>query len=108
MQIQKGEGHADIYTYAEGDSVQVMGYGVDEEEKVVAQGTVKNVEGGLLHGVTIEEGCVSLQVTKSVDPSYMLFKGIDLDDPPVTIVGEAVGSFILWPREFLRRFSIAE
>ena len=108
LQIQKAEGHGDIYTYAKGDKVQVMGYGVDEEEKVVAHGIVQNVEGGSLHGVTIEEGCVSVQVMKSIDPSYMLFKGIDLDDPHVTIIGEVVGNFILWPREFLRHSSVAE
>jgi hypothetical protein len=66
------------------------------------------VEGGSLHGVTIEEGCVSMQVTKSIDPSYMLFKSIDLNDPSVTIIGEAVGNFILWPMEFLRHVSLAE
>lgn len=108
LQIQKAKGDADMAAYAEGHSVEVMGYGVEEEEKVVAHGVVKNVEGGSLHGVSIEEGCVSLQVTKSIDPSYMLFKGIDLDDPPVSIMDQAVGSFILWPTEFLRHFPVAE
>ena len=95
-------------TYAEVDAMHVMGYGVDEEGKVVARGKVKKVEGGLLHGLSIEEGCISVQVTESVDPSYMLFRSVDLDDLPVTIIGEAVGNFILWPTEFLRHSSIAE
>jgi hypothetical protein len=108
LQIQKAKGDVDMAAYAEGHSVEVMGYGVEEEEKVVAHGIVKNVEGGSLHGVSIEEGCVSLQVTKSIEPSYMLFKGIDLDDPPLSIMGEAVGNFILWPTEFLRHLPVAE
>jgi hypothetical protein len=34
---------------------QVMGYGVEEDEKVAAHGKVKNLEGGSLHKVTIKE-----------------------------------------------------
>ena len=46
------------------DVVEVMGYGEGEEEKVVACGKLMNVEGGLLHGVPIYIGCVSLEVLK--------------------------------------------
>jgi hypothetical protein len=87
LQIQKAKEDADIQIYAEGDIVQVMGYGLEEEEKVVAHGKVKNVEGGSL---------------------YMLFKSIDLDHPFMTMIGEAVGNFILWSTEFLRHSSVAE
>jgi hypothetical protein len=108
LQIQKAKEDADIQIYAEGDIVQVMGYGLEEEEKVVAHGKVKNVEGGSLYKRTIKKGCVSVQVTKSIDASYMLFKSIDLDHPFMTMIGEAVGNFILWSTEFLRHSSVAE
>jgi hypothetical protein len=88
--------------------VEVMGFALEEEEKVVAIGKVKNVEGGSLHGVTIEEGCASVQITKSLDLVYMLFKNIDLDDPAVTTIGQAHGNFILWPTEFLRHSSVVQ
>ena len=89
-------------TFSAGDFVQLMGYGVGEEEKLVAHGKVKNVEGGTLHGAVIYEGCVSLEVQKSEDDEYVLFKSVEMDDPPLRKIGEAVGSFIMWPAEFLR------
>ena len=72
-----------------------------EEDKVVAHGKVQNVAGASLHGRTIIAGTVSVEVLKSLDDDYVLFAPVDLDDPPVTVVGQAVGSFVLWPTEFL-------
>jgi hypothetical protein len=78
-----------------------MGLEEGEEEKVVAWGKVVNVAGASLHGRTIFPGLVSVEVTKSLDDNYGLFASVDLDDPPVTLVGQAVGHFVLWPTEFM-------
>jgi hypothetical protein len=55
LQIPKANDDANVQTFVEGDNVQVMGYGVEEDEKVAAHGKVKNLEGGSLHKVTIKE-----------------------------------------------------
>ena len=72
-----------------------------EEDKVVALGKVQNVAGASLHGRTIIAGTVSVEVSKSLDDDYGLFAPLDLDDPPVTLVGQAVGHFVMWPTEFM-------
>jgi hypothetical protein len=79
-----------------------MGYGVGEEAKLVAHGKVMNLEGGTVHGVPIYQGCVSVEVNKSVDDEYTLFVSVEMDDPPIRKIGQAVGNFIMWPKEFLR------
>ena len=79
-----------------------MGYGVGEEGKLVAHGKVKNEEEGILHGAIIYEGCVSSEVQKCEDDEYVIFKSVELDDPPLRKIGEAVENFIMWPTEFLR------
>lgn len=87
--------------FASGDIVKIMGLGVNEEQLLVAEGKVMSLPGATLHGVVICEGNVSVQVTKSHDDAYVLYQSINLDDPPVTKIGEAVGQFILWPTECL-------
>jgi hypothetical protein len=67
----------------------------------VALGKVQNVAGASLHGKTIIAGTVSVEVLRSLDDDYSLFAPVDLDDPPVTWVGQAVGHFVLWPTEFM-------
>ena len=64
----------------------------------------KNEEcgGGTLHDAIIYEGCVSLEVQKSENNEYILFKSVEMDDPPLRKIGEVVGNFIMWPTEFLR------
>ena len=57
--------------------------------------------GGALHGAIIYEGYVSLEVQKSEDDEYVLFKSVEMDDPLLRKIGEAVGSFIIWPTEGL-------
>ena len=81
--------------------MRLKGIEEGEEDKVVALGKVKNVAGASLHGKTIIAGTVSVEVQKSLDDDYSLFAPVDLDDPPVTLVGEAVGHFVLWPTEFM-------
>jgi hypothetical protein len=81
--------------------VELMGYGVGEEGKLIAHGKVKNVEGRILHGAIIYEGCVTLEMQKSEDDEYVLFKSVEMDDPPLWKIEEAVGNFIMWPTEFL-------
>jgi hypothetical protein len=100
LQNQKAEEDAKEKTYAEGDIVEVMGFALEEEEKVVAIGKVKNVEGGSLHGVTIEEGCALVQITKCLDSVYMLFKSIDLDDPAMTTIGKRLEISFCGPLSF--------
>jgi hypothetical protein len=100
LQNQKAEEDAEEKTYAEGDIVEVLGFALEEEEKVVAIGKVKNVEGGSLHGITIEEGCASVQITKSLDSVYMLFKSIDLDDPAMTTIGKRLEISFCGPLSF--------
>ena len=81
--------------------MRLKGIEEGEEDKVVALGKVQNVSGASLHGKTIIAGCVSVEVLKSLDDDYKLFAPVYLDDPPVTLVGQAVGHFILWPTEFM-------
>ena len=89
--------------FVAGDVVQIMGIGVDEESLLVGEGRVTTLAGGTLHGVVIAEGTVSLAVLQSHDDKYVLYKPLMLDDPPVSKIGDAVGQFILWPTECLRR-----
>ena len=56
-----------------------------------------SVPGGTIHRVVICEGIVSMEVLRSQDDAYMLYRSIMLDDPPITKIGDAVGQFILWP-----------
>ena len=88
--------------FCKGDVVEIMGVADGEEEEVVGIGKVVNLEGSKLHGVTIPEGCVSVEVQKSKLDEYLLYCSVDLDDPPITKMGQAVGSFILWPTQFLK------
>jgi hypothetical protein len=83
--------------------VQIMGIGVDEESLLVGEGRVTTLPGGTLHEVVIAERTVPLAVLQSHDDAYVLFKLLMLDDPPVSKIGDAVGQFILWPTECLRR-----
>lgn len=96
------ETEASSYTFSVSDVVEIMGYGVGEEGKLVAHGKVMNLEGGTVHGVPIYQGCVSVEVNKSIDDEYVLFASVEMDDPPIRKIGEAVGNFIMWPTEFLR------
>lgn len=87
--------------------MQLMGVGDGEEGMVVGLGKVINLEGSSCHGVTIPEGHVTVEVTKSNNDDYVLYSPVDLDDPPITKMGKAVGSFILWPLEFLLHVAAA-
>ena len=86
--------------FCKGDVVEIMGVADREEEEVPGTGKVVNLEGGRLHGVPISKGCVSVEVQKSNNVNYLLYCSVDLDDPPITKMGQAVGSFILWPTQF--------
>ena len=48
-----------------------------------------------MHGVVICKGIVSMEVLRSHNDAYMLYRSIMLDDPPITKIGDAVGQFIL-------------
>jgi hypothetical protein len=84
------------------DVVEIMGIADGEEEQVVGIGKMINLEGAKLHGATVPEGCVSVEVQKSNNDDYILYSSVDLDDPPITTIGQAVASFILWPTQFLK------
>jgi hypothetical protein len=81
--------------------VRLKGLEDGEEDKVVAVGKVHNVAGATLHGKEIFSGAVSVEVIRSLDDNYRLFSPVDLDDPPVTLVGQAIGHFVLWPTDFM-------
>ena len=81
--------------------MRLKGIEEGEEDKVVAFGKVQNVSGASLHVITIIAECVSVEVLKSLDDDYKLFAPVYQDNPPVTLVGQAVGHFILWPTEFM-------
>ena len=49
-------------TFSVEDVLEIIGYRVSEEGKLVAYGKVMNVEGGTLYEITIYEGCVSVEV----------------------------------------------
>jgi hypothetical protein len=88
--------------FCKGDDVEIMGVANGEEEQVVGNGKVVNLEGGRLHGVAIPEGCVSVEVQKTNIGEYLLYCNVDLDDPPIMKMGQAIGSFILWFTQFLK------
>lgn len=54
-----------------------MSYAVGEEEKLVAHIEMINVEGYLLHKVTIYEGYMSSEMQKSHNDEDVLFKSVD-------------------------------
>jgi len=89
--------------FCKGDVVEIMGVADGEQEHVVGIGKVVNLEGAKLHGVTIPKGCVSVEVQKSNNDDYLLYSNVDLDNPPITKMGQVVGSFILWPTQFLKK-----
>ena len=64
-----------------------MGIVEGKEDLVIADGKVTNMAGSTLHRVPINEGHISMQVAKSYDDDYILFKGVHLDSLPVTKVG---------------------
>lgn len=98
---QKDEGPSHKQLITKGSVVEIMGVGDGEEGLVVGVGKVINLEGSKVHGVTIPEGCVTVEVSKSNNDDYVLYESVDLDDPPITKMGQAVNTFILWPLEFL-------
>jgi hypothetical protein len=99
---QKDEGSS-TSKFCKGDVVKIMGVADrEEEEEVAGIGKVVNLEGDKLQGVAIPEGCVYVEVQKSNLDEYLLYCSVDLDDPPITKMGQAVGSFILWPTQFLK------
>ena len=88
--------------FCKGIVVEIIGVADGEEEEVAGIEKMVNLEGGKLYGVTIPEGCVSVEVQKSNNYYYLHYCSLDLDDPSITKMGQAVGSFILWPIQFLK------
>ena len=87
--------------FKKGDVVRLMGFEEGDDDQAVARAKVVNVAGGTLHGRTIFPGLVSVEVSESLVENYKLFASVDLDDPPVTLVGKAIGHYVLWPTEFM-------
>jgi hypothetical protein len=48
-----------------------------------------------LHDAIIYEGCVSLEVQKSKDDEYVIFRSMEMDDPLLRKIEKAVGNFIM-------------
>jgi hypothetical protein len=87
--------------FKKGDVVRLMGFEEGDDDQAVARAKVVNVAGGTLHGKTIFPGLVFVEVSESLVENYKLFASVDLDDPPVTLVGKAVGHYVLWSTEFM-------
>ena len=83
------------FTFSKEDVVEVMNYEVDEEGKLVAHGKVMNVEGETMHEIIIYAGCVSMEVQKNENNEYVIFRSVEMDDPPIQKIEEAIGNFIL-------------
>jgi hypothetical protein len=88
--------------YRKEDAMELLGLEDGEEDLVVATGAVVNVASSMLHGVKIKEDEVSVQVTKSLNDGYLLYKKVTLDFPKVECCGQVVGGIILWGTEFMR------
>lgn len=73
-----------------------------EEGKLIAHRKIMNVQGGTVYKVPIYEGCISVEVNKSEDDEYVLFRTVKMDDLPIRKMEEVVGNFILWPTKYLR------
>jgi hypothetical protein len=85
--------------YKKKDLVQLLDEG--EEEKHVADGIVVNVEGDTVHSVKIKDGEVSVQVLKSHDDGYKLYRKNTVDFPEVSTCKQAVGGIILWIIDYM-------
>ena len=75
--------------------MEIMGYGVGEEGSLVAYGKVINVQRETVHGFLIYERCMVVEVHKSEDNEYVLFRSVKIDDPPIRKIGNIVKNFIL-------------
>lgn len=53
------------------------------------------MEGETVHEIPIYEEYVSMVVYKNEDDEYILFKSVEMDDPPMRKIGEVVRNFIL-------------
>lgn len=80
-----------------------MGVGEEEDALVVGVGKVINLEGSNFHGVPIPESMAIVEVRKSNNDAYQLYEPVNMDDPPMTNMGQAVNNYILWPLEFLNQ-----
>jgi hypothetical protein len=88
--------------FKRGDVMNLMAFEDFKEENAMAHAKVVSMARASLHRKTIFPGLVSIEVTKSLDENYGLFASVNLDDPLVTLVGQAVGHFVLRPTESWR------
>ena len=76
------------YTFSVLDVVEIMGYGVGEEGKTIRYGKVMNLQGGTVHEIPIYQGCVSVEVNKSENDEYVIFRSMEIDDSSKWKIGE--------------------
>ena len=63
---------------------------------MITHKNVINLEGETVHEIPNYEECVSMVVYKNEDDEYiLLFKSVEMDDPPMRKIGEVVRNFIL-------------
>ena len=55
-----------------------------------------------MYGFLIYEGCVSVEVYKNEDDKYVLFRSMEMNDPPMRKIWDVVRNLILWPTDFPR------
>lgn len=100
---QTEEGPPERGTITRGSVVEIIGCGDGEEGLVVGYGKVINLEGSNFHGVAIPESCITIEVHSSNDDDYLLYAPVNMDDPPITNMGQAVNNYILWPLDCLNK-----
>ena len=83
------------FTFLVNDVVEIMGYKVGEEEKLIAHGKMINVERRTVHEVPIYEGCLSMEMHKSEDDEFVIFKCVEMGNPPMRKIGKIVENFLL-------------
>ena len=74
----------------------------DSKAKFIGKCVIHNVAGVMLHGKVIGKHYVSLTMVESYQDDYSLFEPLTGDDPPVTIIGQAKGHFILWSNDCIK------
>ena len=86
----------------------VMLFDLDKDNKananVVAHGIIVSLAGGILHGLLIEEGNVSVCVSsiESGAESVLLYDGNNHDNPMMVRLGDAMKSITKWPIKALK------
>ena len=81
--------------------MEVMDYGREERRKNDCTWK-NNKHESTLHRFITYKICMFLEVQRSHDDEYVVFKSVKLDDPLIKKIEEVVHNFIMYPTKFLR------